>query len=59
MATYTLEKATALDAYVCDHLLPTDPALEATLKNNTSSNLDAIDVAPNQGKQLYLLAKMI
>jgi predicted O-methyltransferase YrrM len=59
MATYTLEKATALDAYACDHLLPTDPALEAALKNNASSNLDAIDVAPNQGKQLYLLAKMI
>jgi predicted O-methyltransferase YrrM len=59
MATYTLEKATALDAYVCDHLLPTDPALEAALKNNASSNLDAIDVAANQGKQLYLLAKMI
>jgi predicted O-methyltransferase YrrM len=59
MATYTLEKATALDAYICDHLLPTDPALEAALKNNASSNLDAIDVTPNQGKQLYLLAKMV
>jgi predicted O-methyltransferase YrrM len=59
MATYTFEKATALDAYACGHLLPTDPALEAALKNNASSNLDAIDVAPNQGKQLYLLAKMI
>jgi predicted O-methyltransferase YrrM len=59
MATYTLEKATALDAYICNNLLPADPALEAALKHNASSNLDAIDVAPNQGKQLYLLAKMI
>jgi predicted O-methyltransferase YrrM len=59
MASYTIEKATALDAYLCDHLLPTDPALEAALKNNASANLDAIDVAPNQGKQLYLLAKML
>jgi predicted O-methyltransferase YrrM len=59
MASYSLEKATALDAYVCGHLLPEDPTLEAALKNNAASNLDAIDVAPNQGKQLYLLAKMI
>jgi predicted O-methyltransferase YrrM len=59
MASYTIEKATALDAYLCDHLLPTDPALENALKNNASANLDAIDVAPNQGKQLYLLAKML
>ncbi|PMD29837.1 putative O-methyltransferase [Hyaloscypha variabilis F] len=59
MASYTIEKATALDAYLCDHLLLTDPALEAALKNNASANLDAIDVAPNQGKQLYLLAKML
>jgi len=59
MSSYTLKKATALDAYICDNLLPLDPNLEATLKNNASSNLDAIDVAPNQGKQLYLLAKML
>jgi predicted O-methyltransferase YrrM len=59
MSSYTLKKATALDAYICDNLLPLDLNLEATLKNNASSNLDAIDVAPNQGKQLYLLAKML
>jgi predicted O-methyltransferase YrrM len=59
MSSYTLKKATALDSYICDNLLPSDLALEAALKNNASSNLDAINVAPNQGKQLYLLAKML
>jgi predicted O-methyltransferase YrrM len=59
MASYTLAKATAIDAYTNGHLLPTDPALEAALKNNAAANLDAIDVAPNQGKQLYLLAKIL
>jgi predicted O-methyltransferase YrrM len=59
MSSYTPAKAAATDAYICDKLLPTDQALEAALKNNAFSNLDAIDVAPNQGKQLYLLAKML
>lgn len=59
MSTYTPAKAEATDAYICEHLLASDPALEAALKNNAASNLDEIDVAPNQGKQLYLLAKML
>ena len=59
MSSYTLAKATAIDSYTNGHLIPPDPALEAALKNNASANLAAIDVAPNQGKQLYLLAKML
>jgi len=59
MSSYTLAKATAIDAYTNGHLIPPDPALEAALKNNASANLAAIDVAPNRGKQLYLLAKML
>jgi predicted O-methyltransferase YrrM len=59
MSSYTLAKATAIDAYTNGHLIPPDPALEAALKNNASANLAAIDVAPNQGKQLYFLAKML
>ena len=59
MSTYTLKKATALDSYICESLHTTEPDLEAALKNNAASGLDEIDVAPNQGKMLYLLAKMI
>lgn len=59
MSSYTLAKATAIDAYINGHLILPDPALEAALKNNASANLAPIDVPPNQGKQLYLLAKML
>ena len=59
MSTYTLKKATALDSYICESLHTPEPDLEAALKNNAASGLDEIDVAPNQGKMLYLLAKMI
>lgn len=55
MSTYTLKKATTLDSYICNTL----HSLEAAIRNNASSGLDKIDVAPNQGKMLYLLAKMI
>lgn len=47
-----------LETYITDNLLPHDAALEATLKANAAANLDAIDVAPNEGKFLYLLAKL-
>jgi len=54
-----LENATAIDQYIISNLLPHDTGLSAALENNQSSNLDSIDVAPNQGKMLYLSAKMI
>jgi len=49
---------TAVDAYLVDALIPTDPVLQQALKRNIAANLPAIDVAPIQGKLLYLLAKM-
>ena len=52
------DKFNAVDGWICDSLLPPDSALDATMKANTAAELDAIDVAPNQGKLLYLLAKM-
>jgi predicted O-methyltransferase YrrM len=48
----------AVDSYFCDMLLPADPALDGALEANAAASLDQIDVAPNQGKFLYLLAKM-
>jgi len=40
-------------------LLQPDPALEDALKANAAAGLPAIDVAPNQGKLLYLIAQLL
>jgi predicted O-methyltransferase YrrM len=37
-------------------LVPPDPILDAALTANAAAGLPAIDVAPNEGKLLYLLA---
>lgn len=52
------ETWTAVDSYMVDSLIPSDPILEAVLKANAAAGLPAHDVAPNQGKLLYLLAKI-
>ncbi len=49
---------TAVDSYISATLLPSDSVLHEVLKNNTASGLPQIDLAPNQGKLLYLLAKI-
>ena len=48
----------AVDSYIVDTFIPSDPILNEALQRNTASDLPAIDVAPNQGKLLYLLAKI-
>ncbi|MHB8687286.1 MAG: O-methyltransferase [Candidatus Dormibacteria bacterium] len=45
-----------VDKYIASHLVPPDPILDAALKASTAGGLPAINVAPNQGKFLYLLA---
>ena len=50
------EQWTAVDRYITDTLLSSDPTLEAALKASTDAGLPAISVAPNQGKLLQLLA---
>ena len=52
------EKWTAVDRYFSDHLKLSDAALEAALAANKAAVLPAIDVAPNQGKLLQLLAQL-
>jgi len=47
----------SVDRYLNDTLLPPDPALNAALAANKAANLPSIDVAPNQGKLLQLLAE--
>jgi predicted O-methyltransferase YrrM len=52
------EQWTAVDRYLNSLLVPSDETLEAALKANAEAHLPAIDVAPNQGKLLHLLARI-
>jgi predicted O-methyltransferase YrrM len=49
---------TAVDRYISERLLASDPALDAALQASASAGLPAIAVSPNQGKLLYLLARI-
>jgi predicted O-methyltransferase YrrM len=48
---------TAVDRYLTDLFVPPDPALEAALQASAAAGLPAINVSPNQGKLLQLLAR--
>jgi predicted O-methyltransferase YrrM len=48
----------AVDRYLTETLLAPDPALDAALADSHAGGLPAINVAPNQGKLLMLLAQM-
>ncbi|GAC1656780.1 MAG: O-methyltransferase [Candidatus Dormibacteraceae bacterium] len=48
----------AVDAYFTEQLVGPDPALDAALRDSAAAGLPAINVAPNQGKLLHLLARM-
>src|SRR5205809_3728056 len=52
------EQWTAVDRYITDLLVPPDPALDAALQASAAAGLPAINVAPNQGKFLMLLAQI-
>ncbi|HEV2989540.1 MAG TPA: O-methyltransferase [Candidatus Angelobacter sp.] len=52
------EQWTAVDRYITDLLAPSDPALDAALQSSAAAGLPAINVAPNQGKFLMLLAQI-
>jgi len=54
----TQELWTAVDRYVVENLIPSDAILDKALQANTSAGLPTIDVAPNQGKLLHLLAQI-
>ena len=49
----------AVDRFIADQLLENDPALQAALEASEAAGLPAINVAPNQGKLLMLLARAI
>ncbi|HLC08150.1 MAG TPA: O-methyltransferase [Methyloceanibacter sp.] len=48
---------TAIDEYIADCLVADDPALDAALEASEAAGLPSINVAPNQGKLLMLLAR--
>jgi predicted O-methyltransferase YrrM len=56
--TTTPQLWTDVDRYFVDSLIPGDPALEAALESSAAAGLPSIQVAPNQGMLLSLLARM-
>jgi predicted O-methyltransferase YrrM len=55
----TEQQWTAVDDYLCALLAPGDAALDAALEASAAAGLPAIQVAPNQGKLLQILARAI
>ena len=49
---------TAVDEYLNEMLIGSDPILQDALAANAQAKLPAFDVAPNQGKLLQLLVRM-
>ena len=52
------EQWTAVDRYLADLFVQPDPALEAALQASAAAGLPPIQVSPNQGKLLLLLAQV-
>ena len=49
---------TAVDGYIADTMIPSDPALDGAIEASREAGLPDIAVAPNQGKLLHLIARM-
>jgi predicted O-methyltransferase YrrM len=56
--TSAQDQWTAVDNYINRLLVPSDPVLDATLQFSAESGLEPIQVCPNQGKLLMLLARI-
>jgi predicted O-methyltransferase YrrM len=59
VVTAEAEKWTELDEFFSDALIPPDPVLESTLESSRAAGLPAINVSPNQGKLLEILARIL
>jgi predicted O-methyltransferase YrrM len=53
------EQWKAVDHFITSKLVPGDAALEAALHDSEAAGLPSINVTPNQGKLLMLLAQML
>ncbi len=58
-APTTEDQWTIVDRYITDLLVPSDPALDAALESGAAAGMPPINVAPNQGKLLQILAKAV
>jgi predicted O-methyltransferase YrrM len=47
----------AVDHYITDLFVPADPALDAALQATAEAGMPLINVAPNQGQLLHILAR--
>jgi len=54
----TQDQWTAVDRYITDLFVPSDPALMQTLTASAAAGLPPINVSPSQGKLLHLLARI-
>ena len=52
------EQWTAVDQYLTELMVPPDAALDEAVRASAAAGLPAIQVAPNQGKLLHLMARM-
>jgi len=53
------EQWTAVDEYIGETVVPSDPALDAALEASAKAELPAIAVTANQGKLLHILARLV
>ena len=54
----TQEQWTEVDRYITDLLVPHDPVLDAVLEASAAAGLPPINITPNEGKLLMLLARV-
>ncbi len=52
------ESWAAVDRYITDLFVPPDAAMDAAVRESRAAGLPTINVTPNQGKLLYLLARL-
>ena len=55
----TDERWTAVDRYLTDLLVPSDPILEAALATSAAAGLPAHQVSASEGKLLHVLARLV
>lgn len=58
MASFNEVLAGQIDAYIETLFVPADPILTANIENANAAGLPAINITANQGKFLYLLARI-
>jgi predicted O-methyltransferase YrrM len=59
LRSVTHELFTAVDTYLTEKLVPSDPILDAALAASDAAGLPQINVAPKEGAFLHLLAKLV